>query len=385
MPPLSDKKRTFRLLLLVSVFLLLYLLVYYQRSPTRTVAASSARIITETHEQKPNKSVKYILYWTTMLGSETFHFSSSGSELFKNCKHSNCFATSDRTLLPEEKFDAIIFYASKGGERHKQQIPKKRSAHQRYIFANGETPLRFHTGRTQYILNNFYNWTMTYRLDSDIPRRHGSLVQKVTKYKMPKKDFVRNKTRSIAWFVSNCNSVNMREQLADQIQKYIDVDIYGKCGKLKCPKNSNCLDMVEKKYKFYLSFENSYCKDYTTEKLFKVLQKNVIPIVYGGGDYNKIAPPHSVINVENFQTIAGLAEYLKYLEKDPDSYLQYFQWKKKYVVETHNARTICKLCEMLNDPDNPPKVYENIRHWWFSKEKSGCKSGNELPEVVFTE
>lgn len=319
-----------------------------------------------------------------MLGSDSFHFSKTGSELFSNCEYSNCFATSDRTLLPEDQYDAIIFYAPKGSDAGKQQIPKKRSPHQRYIFADSETPVRFYGDKVQYVLNNFYNWTMTYRFDSDIPRRHGRLIEKKTNYKMPGKDFAKNKTRPIAWFVSNCHSVNMREHLANQIQNYIDVDIYGDCGKLKCPRNKNCLDMVEKNYKFYLSFENSYCKDYTTEKLYKVLQKNVVPIVYGGGDYNKVAPPHSVINIENFQTIGGLAEYLNYLAEDPNSYLQYFQWKKKYIVETSNAKTVCKLCEMLNDPNSPEKVYEDIRHWWFNKENSGCKTGNDLPEVIFT-
>lgn len=384
MPFLADKKRKFKLLLLVSVFIFLYSFVYYQRWST---PGAGTRTVTEIQEEKSvNRSVKYVLYWTTMLGSDKFHFSRTGSELFSNCEHSNCFATSDRSLLQVDQYDALIFYAP----RHQvpdcdEEIPKKRSPHQRYIYANSETPLRFYGGKTQYILNNFYNWTMSYRLDSDIPRRHGWVIEQKTNYKLPGKDFVRNKTRPIAWFMSNCQSVNMREHLASQIQKYIDVDIYGDCGTLKCPKNKNCLDMVEKKYMFYLSFENSYCKDYTTEKLYRVLQKNVIPIVYGGGNYNKEAPPHSVINVENFKTIQSLAEYLKYLSTDPDSYLQYFQWKKKYIVETTSARTVCKLCKMLNDPNSPKKVYENIRHWWFNKEKSGCKSGNELPEVIFTE
>ncbi len=56
--------------------------------------------------------------------------------------------------------------------------------------------------------------------------------------------------------------------------------------------------MVEANYKFYLSFENSYCRDYITEKFWKVLKYQVVPIVMGAGDYSLYAPKKSYINVE---------------------------------------------------------------------------------------
>ena len=35
--------------------------------------------------------------------------------------------------------------------------------------------------------------------------------------------------------------------------------------------------MMEQKYFFHLSFENSFCKDYITEKFFNVMKYNIIP------------------------------------------------------------------------------------------------------------
>ncbi len=88
--------------------------------------------------------------------------------------------------------------------------------------------------------------------------------------------------------------------------------------------------MLESKYKFYLSFENSVCEDYVTEKFFKVLNYNKIPIVLGGANYAKFAPSKSYIDVRDFQPIGQLAEYLKYLDKNKTAYSEYFEWKSYF-------------------------------------------------------
>lgn len=117
---------------------------------------------------------------------------------------------------------------------------------------------------------NAFNLTATYRWDSDIPRPYGYFMKH--KPPLPRKpvDLPRTKTKKIAWFVSNCNPSSERERYAAELAKYIDVDVYGSCGKLKCPRSNEmqCFKMLETDYKFYLSFENSHCRYYTTEKLF---------------------------------------------------------------------------------------------------------------------
>lgn len=74
----------------------------------------------------------------------------------------------------------------------------------------------------------------------------------------------------VAWFVSNCHPRNQRMHYAKELSKYIQVDIYGTCGALRCPRSQSqaCFDMLDEDYKFYLAFENSNCKDYITEKFF---------------------------------------------------------------------------------------------------------------------
>ena len=60
-------------------------------------------------------------------------------------------------------------------------------------------------------------------------------------------------------------------------------------------------------FQFHLSLENSLCKDYVTEKFWKVLPYNVIPIVLNGVDMSKIAPPHSYIDIKQFSSFQGLS------------------------------------------------------------------------------
>jgi len=78
------------------------------------------------------------------------------------------------------------------------------------------------------------------------------------------------KTKLVAWFVSNCNAVNGRENYVNELRQYIDVHVYGVCGDLSCPRSDarRCFDMLATDYKFYLAFENSNCRDYITEKFY---------------------------------------------------------------------------------------------------------------------
>lgn len=50
---------------------------------------------------------------------------------------------------------------------------------------------------------------------------------------------ISNKTKGVAWIVSNCHSSSDREEYVIELKKYIPVDVYGKCGTL------NCIDCCE--------------------------------------------------------------------------------------------------------------------------------------------
>ncbi|VDI46233.1 Hypothetical predicted protein, partial [Mytilus galloprovincialis] len=74
------------------------------------------------------------------------------------------------------------------------------------------------------------------------------------------------------WF--NYNSDFSRNIQVAELKKYIDVDVYGKCGK-PCSTwmDDSCFKNLGGDYKFYLAFENSHCEDYVTEKAFRLYQE----------------------------------------------------------------------------------------------------------------
>lgn len=142
-----------------------------------------------------------------------------------------------------------------------------------------------------------FNWTATYRRDSDLVapyERWYYYNSQVTQVESLDRNYALNKTKKVknfwnqynskssqyrylmksifqvAWFVSNCGARNHRLQYANELKKYIQVDIYGACGTMRCPRYNadKCFEILDKDYKFYLAFENSNCRDYITEKFF---------------------------------------------------------------------------------------------------------------------
>lgn len=121
-------------------------------------------------------------------------------------------------------------------------------------------------------------------------------------------------------------------------------------------------------YKFYLSFENTLCDDYVTEKLFAPIRQFVIPIAFGGANYERFVPPKSIIDANGFPDVEKLANYLLYLDNNPEEYVKYFWWRQFYTVEREEAISrFCALCVKLHEPASLSKeqYYNDLKSWWF--------------------
>ncbi|KAL1453680.1 hypothetical protein WDU94_010000 [Cyamophila willieti] len=187
----------------------------------------------------------------------------SGSGAFQGCPVNAC--TLSMNWVKNESADAILFRdtISSSHDRKPSQI---------WIIYELESAVHSSLYGFSSQHREQINWTATYRVDSDIVTPYEKWVyydeDQKTNPKNREINFASGKTHQVAWFVSNCHTTNHRFEYAKKLQKFISVDIYGACGSLQCPRSAQCFDLLDRKYKFYLSFENSNCKDYISEKFF---------------------------------------------------------------------------------------------------------------------
>ncbi|XP_076280335.1 alpha-(1,3)-fucosyltransferase C isoform X2 [Lasioglossum baleicum] len=332
-------------------------------------------------DRSVTKNTKKILYWNTLFGEETFYLGND----FHDCPVNDCYATHDRYYADVNDFDAVLFHAN---EMKLEDLPASRNPRQWYVFVNLESPVN--RPLLDYYYEDFFNLTMTYRLDSDIPWPYSSVIEKATgQFVAPMLNTTWNefynrtgdrkslgtpksllkriegKTKPIAWFVSNCHARSGREKYIRELAKHVAVDIYGKCGDHVCPRSQDCFgEVAEPNYFFYLSFENSLCEDYVTEKLYNALRYDVVPVVYGGANYSIFTPPGSYIDALDFDSPEELAKYLKALMENRDEYAKYFEWKKYYGVWRGTQRAVCNLCELLHKQPRPQRTYKFLSHWY---------------------
>ena len=166
---------------------------------------------------------------------------------------------------------------------------------------------------------------------------------------------MRSHKKLAAWLVSNCGAKSQRDSLVENLKRHIPVDVFGACSKRKCPETEHvsCRDYLGQNYKFYLSFENSLCNEYVTEKFFLAYQYNMVPVTFGWANYSLYGPPGSYINALDYNSVEDLANYLSYLDKHDDEYLNYFNWRGKYNVKSLTMNTVtCKVCQTLSNHMN---------------------------------
>ncbi|XP_041969184.1 uncharacterized protein LOC121726034 [Aricia agestis] len=344
------------------------------------------------------KDMKYLLFWTPVEYAPLYYFK-DGQRAFidKNCSDINCYVTSDRNLFKGDlsRFDAIGFNGRTMYERRDSglELPSSRYSHQKYIYFNLESADNYPICNSEW--DGFFNWTATYRLDSDIPfpyiqiRNQGGEVvgpkrnMKWQEYSDSEEliDYRQNKTKAVAWFVSHCSSRSGRKLFANHIQKELKnynlkLDIYGSCGPLKCPRHTDhCMRMLERDYFFYLSFENSFSEDYVTEKLLTALQHDVVPIVLGGADYSRFLPPGSYLDALETSP-RELAAKINDIMNSPSEYNKFFRWKTLYRYrDPSTTDSVCAMCAALHNHTllTHRTSYTNFKHWWNPFYVQRCK------------
>lgn len=313
---------------------------------------------------------------------DTWGFDGLGKNPFKGCQENRCFAFRyrDYSLVPSEKSDAVLVHVP-----DLLYIPSRtvynRNRRQLWSFFTMESQQRsFCMNNRIDELDDWFNLTMTIKNDFSYFMYDLKQLDRSTEYHnalMNSKKSTGSK-KLVFWIVSNCKTPSKRERLVSELEKYIEIDIYGGCSHFNnskpdpCRKSSDpnkCWTDLFSQYKFYLSFENSNCDSYISEKYFKIyypdtiFSNDLIPVVRGAKkeDYLKRAPSnHSFVFAGDFPTAKSLADYLVYLDRNETAYLEYLAWKNVLIEKIRQKDTkewfkpvylwpACELCEKLHD------------------------------------
>lgn len=231
-----------------------------------------------------SKTQKLILAWNPFFGDYSY-----GGPFRANdpCPVKNCELTSDKTRLGEAN---LVLVHMRDGIN---EPPKTgRPSFQRWVFFLMESPL--HSAQF-YRYNGFFNLTSTYLTDSNFPYPYEADSRMIWEPNATFKeshDFYAGKLKFATAVISNCGASSRRLDYIKEMQKYVEVDVFGHCGR-PCPTKftqsslaGDCKEILGQEYKFYLAFENSMCRGYITEKFFGILRYPIIPVVFGSGNYD---------------------------------------------------------------------------------------------------
>ncbi|RUS83991.1 hypothetical protein EGW08_008252, partial [Elysia chlorotica] len=313
----------------------------------------------------------------------------------RGCPEFPCMVTTEKKYA--KRSAAMIFAADMSPDR-----PPPRRPDQVFVFQNHEPPIKFWlAGHSQAWISAF-NWTMTYRHDSDILRPYGLIrrkrVDEITENGLVDEELaaiLKAKTKMVAAMVSNCGANSRRDDYIRELSRYVQVDVYGACGNRKCPRgdDAKCFREISATYKFFLAFESSICEDYITEKFFRFFNMDLVVVARGSNQYYLHAPRETFINTADFESPRTLAERLKFLDSHPEEYTRMLRAKSQYwamfqdwpIVDkdgrtrfhhyAHDALPVCQICQRLWNLDKYAKTIPDIEDWFKQKM---CKRNDEI-------
>ncbi|KAK3611270.1 hypothetical protein CHS0354_004919 [Potamilus streckersoni] len=378
-PTLFRSRKLWRIRrILIFVFivaLLLFVLSSHDEKSFAFDVTSGNRFITVFSDDVwRNKTTKKILVWTTFFDSWEWY--DDGNSCLNNSCPFKCEVTNDKFKITES--DAVLFHPNdvwkyKGIPSYLYQsyvdMPRYRSRDQVWIWYSMEPPI-FLWGESK---PNIFNWTMSFRRDSTIKMPYGTMREMTDEEKQKlfheSFEFGTNRKKMAVTLISNCYDQAHRYRLINELQKHgLETEVLGKCGLGKiCTEfenahlNYNCMQDHLGRYKFYIAIENSFCRDYITEKFWLSLSRNQVPIVAWKFPAVDIVPPRSYINIFDFPSLKSAAEYIVSVSKNDTLYKSYFVWKRRYKIGG-DLCNFCKVCKELHTK-RPAQVYNDLEGW----------------------
>ncbi|KPJ02827.1 Alpha-(1,3)-fucosyltransferase [Papilio xuthus] len=349
------------------------------------------------YRKKANENKTFIVviwkYWNWLQNRHMHSFGASKKDIsLEGCSVNNCvFPKDDQDF---DSADAVVVHVQHGLFPNNT---KQRNPDQRWIFLSDESPVHafFQSERRIKLqdLAYMFNWSMTYRSESDVPVPYGRTIPLskpiVENAEIPITNIIPNWSKKrqdvlAAILISHCG-ISFRIQYVNELKKHLNLDVHGSCSenhKDSCPGHFRADCPIISEYLFYLVFENSKCEEYLTEKSFyHAYSKGAIPVIMGPTveECEKLLPPDSFLHVDNYDTAEELAIEIINISKDMPRLLLYHEWRRHFqVVNEHGyfgskSQHYCRICEALNYNDQDVKIYDEDMLRPFFDMSSACR------------
>nr|CAB3247479.1 alpha3-fucosyltransferase [Phallusia mammillata] len=308
-----------------------------------------------------------------------------------------CTTTIDHKQMNHS--DALLIDYNSAFRSNPFTEPIGRKPDQMYVYFSREPPWFYQEKNFSLVDKDFFNWTMTYRRDSDIyfpyptmdiEDKLSVLLKTSTFYgddvvnsKLSKK----SKENLVLVAISHCDGADgpiHRLKYVEALEKAgLRMKKIGKCfdNYVTMKWNSGDFRRYTASFKFVLAFENGYhCRDYITEKTWNnALRSGAVPVIWGASkpDVEAVLPSGSYMHVDDFDSPKQLAEHLMYLDSNETAYAKYFDWRRKPPKKYFWQQDIGfeMLCNKLWEKklyNNVSKVYHSFKDWYIGQDNPEC-------------
>ena len=225
-------------------------------------------------------------------------------------------------------------------------------------------------------LDNLFNWTISYRRDSDIFYPFGLFQDLKDPDESTFNWHEQLKRKNAVWYSNKCNTSSQRETLVKKMETKdgyrFATFLYGKCvdrmPKIKLGKS--LLATMKRKIRYYLALEEDICDDYITEQYFRALSYGYVPVVFGGADlgYDEVGLAGTYIDALDFENSDDLVQYLTTMQANSVEFVQYLAWQQEYrvVPATH---WVCDLLTAIHRL--PERTIKSFSQFWNQKKCYG--------------
>jgi hypothetical protein len=205
-------------------------------------------------------------------------------------------------------------------------------------------------------LLRWFDYTMTYRLDSDFPTPYIDLS---IANELRRPPHIKTEAPPAVYFASSNMNRSGRTEYVRELMRYLDVDSYGRALQNRTLAEDHGRETklaTIARYRSTLACENSIADDYVTEKFFDPLIAGSVPVYLGAPNVADFAPgERSYIDTADFAGPRELTDELLRLAADDRAYQELLVWKTQpfharfqELVDLNRTHALCRLCAALH-------------------------------------